>query len=78
MRWRGDYRASGPKVVARYLLTQLALLLLIPYLRSPNVACCYVKQEVFLLRKNPGRPLASLFLPWRGALVLTLFFAYVN
>ncbi len=26
------------------------------------------KQEVFLLCKNPGRPLASLFSPWRGAL----------
>ena len=28
---------------------------------------------MFLLRKNPGRPLASLFLPRRGALALTLF-----
>lgn len=36
------------------------------------------KQEVFLLRKNPGRALASLFLPQWGTLVLTLFFAHVN
>jgi len=28
---------------------------------------------VFLLRKNPGRPLAFLFLPQRGALALTSF-----
>ncbi len=35
---------------------------------KPLVACSDVKQEVFLLRKNPGRLLASLFSPLRGAL----------
>jgi len=43
------------------------------YLRSPLVARSGSEQEVFLLRKNPGRPLASLFLPRRGALALTHF-----
>lgn len=41
------------------------------YLEAQSRAVPEVKQEVFLQSKNPGRPLASLFLPLRGALVLT-------
>jgi hypothetical protein len=36
------------------------------YLRGVVPGRSGVKQEVFLLRKNPGRPLASLFSPLPG------------
>jgi hypothetical protein len=40
----------------------------VSYLRGVVPDRSGVKQEVFLLCKNPGRPLASLFSPLRGAL----------
>jgi hypothetical protein len=43
----------------------------VSYLRGAVRGCSGVKQEVFLLRKNPGRPLASLFSPLPGGLALT-------
>jgi hypothetical protein len=39
----------------------------VSYLRSVVPGCSDVKQEVFLLCKNPGRPLASLFSLLPGA-----------